>query len=227
MTRSARGADLDEAAGRLLRLHTEAVDVGEHVAEEAARQPVARERPRRQPAVDHRGPDAAGPAFAQQVRPDLGLHHQEQPRLDQVERPAHHQGRGRRGSRTRHRRRARCAAPAAAPTSSSSRRRGAARDGARAAPAMSGRAVSSSPDRHGVDPDRRLGVDVERHRQVAEPLWQAGDVLAVAQRLIEEPRRHDHREEDDEGGVEGVHLLRVTRSFCARLNHPQQYTAAD
>ena len=205
MTRSARGADLDEAAGRLLRLHAERVDVIEDAAEEAARQPVARKRPRRQPAVDHRGPDAAGPAFAQQRRPDLGFHHQEQPRPDQVERPPHDQGqvegKVEDGIGVRH----------AAPRQLLRRhRRG------RDEQAQPGVPFAQRGDerprgeqfahRHGVDPDRRLGIDVERHRQVAEPLWQAGDVLAVAQRLIEEPRRHDHREEDDQGGVQGVHL---------------------
>jgi hypothetical protein len=61
--------------------------------------------------------------------------------------------------------------------------------------------------RHRVDPDRRLGVDVERHRQVTETLRQAGDVLAVAHRLVQQPGRHDQGEEHDEGGVQDVHLF--------------------
>ena len=36
--------------------------------------------------------DAAAAALVQQVRPDLGFHHDEEPRPHQVERPAHDEG---------------------------------------------------------------------------------------------------------------------------------------
>jgi hypothetical protein len=82
------GAEIDQAVRRLLALHAEAIDVGEHAAEQRAHEPVARVRARGNAAVDHRRPDAPLPAFVQQVRPDLGLHHDEQPRLDDVQRAA-------------------------------------------------------------------------------------------------------------------------------------------
>ena len=85
-TRSRGGADVDDPARRLVALHAEAIDVREHAAEERADEPVARIRARRDPAVDERRLDAGALAGAQQVRPDLGLHHDEQPRLDQPQR---------------------------------------------------------------------------------------------------------------------------------------------
>ena len=48
------GAEIDQPPRRLLALHAEAIDVGEHAAEERPDQPVARIRPRRDAAVDHR-----------------------------------------------------------------------------------------------------------------------------------------------------------------------------
>ena len=51
--------------------------------------PIARIRALREPAVDDRRLDAAAPAFAQQVRPDLGLHHHEEPGPHEIERAAH------------------------------------------------------------------------------------------------------------------------------------------
>ena len=60
-------------------------------------------------------------------------------------------------------------------------------------------------DRHGVDPDGLLAVEIERDRQVAEPLPQAADVLPVPHRLPGEVRRHDKEERDDQDAVEGVH----------------------
>ncbi len=200
------GADLDEAADRLLRLHAESVDVSEHVPEEAARQPVARERPRRQPAVHDRGLDATGSALAQQVRPDLGLHHQEQARLHQVQGAAYDQpeveGKVEDGIGVGH------AAAGQLLCRHRRRRHEEPQPGMALAQGGDERAGGQQlADRHGVDPDRRLGVDVERYRQVTKTLRQAGDVLAITHRLIEEPRRDDDREEDDEGGVEGVHLF--------------------
>ena len=80
------GAEIDQPPRRFLALHAEAIDVGEHAAEERTDQPVARIRSRRDAAVDHDRLHAALAAHAQQVRPDLGLHHDEDARLDQIER---------------------------------------------------------------------------------------------------------------------------------------------
>ena len=82
------GADVDDAPRRLLALHAEAIDVGEHACGRTPR------------ASRYRGYDRAeirpltsivftpcAPAGAQQVRPDLGLHHDEEPRPHQPQRP--------------------------------------------------------------------------------------------------------------------------------------------
>ena len=82
------GAEIDQPARRFLALHAEPIDVGEHAPEERADEPVTRIRARRDPAVDHDRLHAALPAHPQQVRPDLGLHHDEDARLDDVERAA-------------------------------------------------------------------------------------------------------------------------------------------
>jgi len=57
------------------------------VPEEESREPVARKRPRRDAAVDKRRLDAVAAARAQQVRPDFGFHHDEQPGPHQLQRP--------------------------------------------------------------------------------------------------------------------------------------------
>ena len=181
------GADVDDAAGRFFALHAEAVDVGEHTAEEAARQPVARIRARRDAAVDDDGGDAAGTAFTQEIRPDLGLHHDEEPRPQPVEQPAHdrpeidrevedgvglrhvlpghlvpgHRGRGEEQLQPR------IACPQGR------------HDGAR---------DQDLAHRDGMNPDRRLAVGVDTGRQATEPVRQAAEVLAMAQRLPGEPR---------------------------------------
>ena len=129
------GAHLDDAARRLLALHAEAIDVGEHAAEERPRQPVARIRPRRDPAVDERRLDAVAAAGAQQVRPDLGFHHDEQPRLHQPQRPVDDEAEVERKVEHLVDVLAGCSAPPAARSSSSSTGRGAAAGSARAAAA--------------------------------------------------------------------------------------------
>ena len=60
-------------------------------------------------------------------------------------------------------------------------------------------------DRDRVDPDRLVRVDVERYRQVPEPLPEARDILAVPHRLVQQVRRHRRKEEDDENAVNRVH----------------------
>ncbi len=68
-----------------------------------------------------------------------------------------------------------------------------------------GRRGARFPDRHGVDPDRFVAVEVEADRQHAHALREAADVLAVPERLIGEPRGQDDRQHDDGGRVEQVH----------------------
>ena len=60
--------------------------------------------------------------------------------------------------------------------------------------------------RDGMDPDRLVAVDVEADRQVAHPLRQVADVFSIPKRLIREPRRQHHREDDDGERVENVHV---------------------
>ena len=63
-------------------------------------------------------------------------------------------------------------------------------------------------DRDGVDPDRLVAIEVERNWEVPETLTEAADVLSVPDSLIEEVRRDDHEERQDEQAVEGVHESR-------------------
>ena len=56
-----------------------------------------------------------------------------------------------------------------------------------------------------MDPDRFLGVDVERDREEAEPLAQAADVFLVADGLIQEVRRHDDEDGQREQAVGEIH----------------------
>src|SRR5262249_24522470 len=79
-------AEFDETASGLLTLHAEPVDVRQHPAEEGANRAISRIRPRGDPTVDHDGLYPLLAANPQEVRPDLGLHHHEQARLDDVER---------------------------------------------------------------------------------------------------------------------------------------------
>src|SRR6059036_3864871 len=60
-------------------------------------------------------------------------------------------------------------------------------------------------DRHGVDPDRFLRVDVERDRQEAEALAEAADVLLVPDGLVQEIRRHDDEDDERQQAVGEIH----------------------
>jgi hypothetical protein len=59
--------------------------------------------------------------------------------------------------------------------------------------------------RHCVHPDRVLGVEVERHRQVAKPLPEAADVLVVPDRLVQEVGRAGNQDEQREDAIEEIH----------------------
>ena len=197
------GAERDDPPGRLLALHAEALDVVEDAAEEAAHQRVAGERALRDAAVDeHRG-HAALAALAQQHRPDLGLHHHEQPRPDDVQGAADGEAPVERevedavevGQRPGH-------------LVAGHRRRRQEQLQARVAGlelADEGARGQRLPHRHGVDPDRLVAVDVERERQVAEALAQAADVLAVAHRLVGQERRGDDQRHHAQHAVQQVH----------------------
>ena len=87
--RAGSAPSCDQPPRRFVALHAEPIDVGQHAPEERPDQPVARERSVRDAAVHEHRLDAAAAALAQQVRPDLGLDHHEQPRLDEVQRAAH------------------------------------------------------------------------------------------------------------------------------------------
>ena len=54
-------------------------------------------------------------------------------------------------------------------------------------------------------PWKDLAVDVERDRQIAEPLPQAADVLLVADRLVQEVRRDHGEDEQRQHAVEEIH----------------------
>jgi len=70
-------------------------------------------------------------------------------------------------------------------------------------------------DRHRVDPDRVVPVQIEADRQVAHPLRQVADVLVVAERLVRKPRGQDHGQHDDQQRVKGVHQGRSYTIVCS------------
>src|SRR4029078_12276255 len=60
-------------------------------------------------------------------------------------------------------------------------------------------------DRHRMDPDRFVAVDVERNRQIAETLPEAADVLVVADRLVHKVREYQTEPEQSEEAIREVH----------------------
>ena len=201
------GAEVDQPARRFLALHAESVDVGEHAPEERTDEPIPRIRPRRDASVDDHRLHAPLAAYPQQVRPDLGLHHDEDPRLHQIERPPHDERPVEREvehavdmlqALPRHllpgdrRRRQEQAQPRILRLEIGRQR-------------ARGQRLA---DRDGMNPDRLLAVDVERDRQEAQPLPQAADVFLVADRLIHEIRRHDDEDGQRQQAVGEVHLRR-------------------
>ena len=157
------GAEIDQAARRFLALHAEAIDVGEHALEKGADQPVARIRARRDPSVDHHRLHGAPAAHAQQVRPDFGLHHDEDARVHQVERAADDEREVER--EIKHRVDVLHVAPR---DLVSGDRRGRQKEAeARIARLQVGDQRTGGErltHRHGVNPDRFLAVDVQRNR---------------------------------------------------------------
>ena len=189
----------------------------EHAAHHRANHPVARERARRQPAVHDRRLDPAGAAFAQQVRPDLRLHHDEKLRTDQVERAADDKAEVER--EIEHRVHVLDVSPRQLLPGHCRRRQEHAKVGV--APLEVADQRPRGQDlayRNGVDPDRLVAVHVERHGQVAHALAKTADILLVAQRLVDEPRRGQHRQDQHENAVKAIHsrtyeLYRQTFGF--------------
>jgi hypothetical protein len=204
------GADVDDAPGGLVALHAEAIDVAQHAAEERPRQAVARIRSCGNPPVDEQRLHSVARAGAQEVGPDFRLHHDEQPWPDQPQRAvddegeverkvehlvdvlqvvardllARHSGRGNEEPQLRV---------------------------ALAERGQQGARREHLADRHGVNPDRVVGVDIEGHGEIAQPLGQVCDVLPVPHRLVHEVRRHDKEKRDHDHAVDDVH--------CADLKH--------
>jgi hypothetical protein len=199
----ARGAEIDDPARGFLALHAEAIDVGQHAAEQRAHEAIARIRARRDAAVGEHGGDAAGAAGAQQVRPNLRLHHHEQARFDDVERAVDGEGPVVRkiedavdvGQLLRHR--------------LSGHRGGGEIDLQRGKPLFEvgeQRARGERfPDRDGVNPDGRFAVDVECQWQVAETLADAANVFAMPHCLKNQVGRRDQQEDEAQQTVERVH----------------------
>ena len=183
------GAEVDQTPRRFLALHAEPIDVAEHAAEKRAHQAVARVRAGRDAPVDHHRLDAAAAALAQEVGPDLGLHHDEEPRPHQAQRAADDEGPVEREVEDR----VDVRQAAARHLLPGDRRRGQEQTQPRITRLEVGGERARGQrltDRHRVDPDGFLAVDVERDRQEAEPLPQRADVLLVPDRLVQEVGRH-------------------------------------
>ncbi len=198
------GAERDEAPRRFLALHAEAIDVGEDPLEERPDQPVARIRPRRDASVDEDRLHAARAAHAQQVRPDLGLHHDEDARPHEVQRAPDDEGPVEREvehavqvldvprhllPRDRRRREKEAQARIAALEVGGERARG-----------------QRFADRHRVDPDGLFAIDVEGERKKSQTLAQAADVLLVANRLVQKVRRHQNEDDERQQAIGEIHL---------------------
>ena len=181
----AGGAHLDHAARGLLALHAEAIDVVEHAPEKESREPVTRKRSRRDASVDERRLHAVAAARAQQVRPDFGFHHDEQPRPHQLQRPIHDEAEIE--GKVEHLVDKRQVASGDLLAGHGGRRDEEAQAGV-AFPELRKERTNRQyfPDRHRVNPDRLVAVEVEGDREIAHPLRQADDVFPVSNRLVQQ-----------------------------------------
>ena len=164
-------------------------------------------------------------ARAQEVRPDLGLHHDEQPRPHEPQRAVDDEAEVERKVEhlvdvlkvvardllARHGRR-RQEEPQLRVALAERREQGARGE--------------HLADRHRVNPDRFVGVEIERHGQVAEPLRQVRDVLPVAHRLVDQVRRHHGEKRHHDHAVDHVHVpirntlvRRLTGAQAVQYNH--------
>jgi hypothetical protein len=198
------GAERRQAAGGLLALHAEAIDIGEHAPEERTNQPVSTEGTCRDAAVDHERAHTSSAALTQEVGPDLRLHHDEELRGHQLHCPPDRQRPVEREVEDTvdigH---------AALGHLLAREGRGGEEDAQLRITATE--LADQRPNRHHLadrdrmNPDRFVPVEIERHRQIAEPLTEAADVLVVPQRLIQEVRREDHGDEERDNAVKEVH----------------------
>ena len=61
------------------------------------------------------------------------------------------------------------------------------------------------PDRHGVNPDGRLAIEVQRDREKPEPFRQVAGILPMADGLVQEVRRRRQEHQQHREAVEQVH----------------------
>ena len=149
--------------------------------------------------------DAHPLALPQEIRPDLRFHHHEQARLHEPQRPPDDERQIERQIEHRvdvlhvaprhllprhRRRRQKDAEVRISPPQIGDQRA----DGHRLA------------DRHRVDPDRFLAVEVERHGKVAHALPQAADVFLVTDRLVREIGRDHDAQNQNQQAIENVHV---------------------
>ena len=75
---------------------------------------------------------------------------------------------------------------------------------------------------HGMHPDRLVTIQIERQREIPEPLPDAADILVVAQRLVEKVRRRRHEHDERDDAVEEIHgNLRETQPLrCLKYSAP-------
>ncbi len=85
----ARPTERADAFGMGLCLHQEEVDFAEHAADEAAQQPIARERAFREAPVDHGHPRSPKMRLVDEIRPDLALHEHEEHGVEGAESGPH------------------------------------------------------------------------------------------------------------------------------------------
>jgi hypothetical protein len=208
---------LHEPPAGLFTLHAEPIHVIEHAPEERAHHPVARKRSLRYPAVDDGRLHAGLAAGAQQVRPDLGLHHDEEPGLHQRQRAPHYEGEVEREIEE-------CIDVLDLPPRHllpGDRRRGHEDTQVRVSlPQVfherPGRQRLSHRD--GVDPYRRLAVEIEGDRKASEALAQRADVFLVTDRLVDEIRRRRRDDENDKQAVQEMHAA-APRAAGTDLGH--------
>ena len=145
--------------------------------------------------VDQRRLDSATTAFAQEVGPDLRFDHHEELRLHDVERAADRERPVER--QIEHRIRVRHVSTRHILPRQRRRREEHAQFGIAGAQAGDDRTRREHlANRYRVNPDGFFGVEVERHRQIAEALTEATDILVVAKSLIQQVgREHDEREQ--------------------------------
>jgi hypothetical protein len=198
------GAELHDPPRRFFALHAEPVDVGEDAPEERADETVSRIGARGDAPVDHDRPDPLRAAFAQEIRPDLGFHHDEHPRLHDAERAADDERPVERKIKdivdvfqvaprdllAGHRRRREIQPQARVPFLQVGHQR---------------TSRERLAHRYGVNPDGFLALVVERDGQVPQPLPEAADVFLVADRLIQEVGRHHDEQQQGQEAVEEVH----------------------